>query len=299
MTAKFGRNFRLTIDPMDGNGLIVITMPFTIQFWVQRNTYSDLNHLSIDIYNLSEKNRTRIFQDRFDIGVANPNVPSGFIGRNIKFEAGYSTLYQIYDGTIYQASSARSGTDIITRIEAMSGNFDVATTQTFQTIDGNQTLGSVFKSLIGLFPNLSLGAIGDFSDTRPRPWVINGNVFDWLKQHSNQNVFIDDGKVYVLKPSEVLDGQVVSLTDASGLLETPRRDDGFLSITTLLEAGINVGQQIAISSSVQTAYNGQYKVAGVQHQGLISGAVCGTARSTFNLIAAGFFKQGFNKVAAA
>lgn len=297
MTAKFGREFRITIDPKDGGPVIIITLPFTIRFWVQRNTYSDLNNLTIDIYNLSEANRNRIFQDRYDIGVKQSD--GSFIGREIKFEAGYSTLYQIYDGTIFQASSAREGTDIVTRISAMSGNFDVATTQTFQTISGAQTLGQVFETLIGEFPNLEVGAIGDFSTTRPRPWVINGNVYEWMKQYSDQGVFIDNGKVYVLKPAETLTGQIVLLNDSSGLLETPRRDDGFLSITTLLEAGINVGQQIAISSSVQTAYNGNYKVAGIQHQGVISAAINGECRSVFSLIAAGFFKQGLTKVAGA
>lgn len=297
MTAKFGRNFRITINPQDGGDLIVIALPFTIEFWLQRNNYSDQNHLSIDIYNLSEKNRTRIFQDRFDIGVPNSNAPAGFVGREITFEAGYSTLYKIYDGTIFQASSARTGSDIITRIEALSGNFEVASTQTFQTIDGSQTLGEVFKTLIGEFPHLQLGVIGDYPTTRPRPWIINGNVYDWLKQHSAQNVFIDNGKVYVMKPQEVLSNEIVSLTDASGLLETPRRDDGFLSITTLLEAGVNVNDRLSINSSVQPVYNGQYKVIGVQHHGMISGAVCGDCRSTFNLLAAGFFKSGLVKVA--
>jgi hypothetical protein len=294
MSTKFGRNYRITIDPKDGGPVILITMPFTIHFWVQRNTYSDLNNLTIDIYNLSETNRNRIFQDRYDIGVKQSN--GDFVGRQIKFEAGYATLYQIYDGTIYQASSAREGTDIVTRISAMSGNFDVATTQTFQTISGSQTLGQVFKALIGQFPNLQVGAIGDFSVVRPRPWVINGNVYNWLKQHSNQNVFVDNGKVYVLKTAEVLDSQVILLDDSTGLLETPRRDDGFLSITTLLEAGVSVGTQVAVQSTVQSAYNGQYKVAGVQHQGVISGAVNGSCRSVFSLIAAGFFKQGLVKV---
>lgn len=294
MTAKFGRQYRITIDPKDGGPVIIITLPFTIQFWVQRNTYSDLNNLTIDIYNLSEANRNRIFQDRYDIGVK--QTDGSFVGRTLKFEAGYSTLYQIYEGTIFQASSAREGTDIVTRIAAMSGNFDVATTQTFQSISGNQTLGHVFESLIGEFPNLEVGAIGDFSVTRSRPWVINGNVYDWMKTHSGQNVFVDGNKVYVLRPAEVVQGSITELSDASGLLETPRRDDGFLSITTLLEAGVNVGQQIAISSSVQKVYNGNYKVAGIQHQGMISAAVNGECRSVFSLIAAGFFKAGLKQV---
>ena len=297
MTVKFGRSYRITIDPKDGGPVIIVTLPFTIRFWVQRNNFSDLNNLTIDIYNLSESNRNRIFQDRFDIGAPAPNVPAGIVGRTIKFEAGYSTLYQIYDGTIFQASSAREGTDIVTRISALAGGFPVATIQTAQTISGSQTLGQVFSSLIGEFPDLKVGAIGDFSTTRPRPWVINGNVYEWIKQYSNNNVFIDNGKVYVMHPHEVLSESLIStISGATGLLETPRRDDGVLVITTLLEAGINVNQMVALNSSVQKVYNGNYKVNGIQHQGVISSAVNGECRSVFNLIAAGFFKQGLKSV---
>ena len=422
MTRKFGRTYRITIDPKDGGNLIVITLPLTVKFWVQRNTYSDLNNLTLDIYNLSETNRNRIFQDRFDIGVPVPTpsaptalpaansplgirnnnpgnlqpggketafqtlqdginaelnqlglyagrgitnlagvaslwpdqanattwlqtvvqysgfaanqpidltnsaiqakvanainiaengtaganlgslgstnnapsvIPPTYVGREITFEVGYSTLYQVYKGTIFQASSAREGTNIVTRISAMTGNFDVATTQTFQTIDGNQTLGQVFQALIGEFPNLTLGGMGEFSLTRPRPWVINGNVYNWIKQHSSQNVFIDNGKVYILRPAEAISDNIVTIDDSTGLLETPRRDEGFLSVTTLLEPGVNiVGSQITLNSTVQKVYNGQYKVAGIQHQGVISAAMCGEARSVFTLVAAGFFKQG-------
>ena len=281
MTQKFGRNFRLTIDPADGGGPILITMPFTIQFWLQRNTLSDLNRLSIDIYNLSQSNRDRIFQDRFDLTE----------NKTIAFEAGYSTLYQIFQGRIFEASTARSGTNLITRIEARDGLYDIAQSQTFQTLQGGQTLASVLRYLASQFPTLGVGAIGSFPQPFQRPVVLNGCTWDLLKQYSDSQVYIDSGKIYVLTDSEATSQNIYNINDSTGLLDTPRRDEGFLTVTTLLDAGINMAQLVNLASTVQPVYNGQYKVIGINHAGMISGAVNGDCRTVLSLQAPGKFKQ--------
>lgn len=296
MTKKFGRTYRLTIDPKDGGDLIVIELPFTVQFWLQRDTYASLNRFTIDVYNLSASNRSRIFQDRFDMAVVRPD--GSLIGRTVTFEVGYSTLYQIYSGTIYQASSAREGTNLVTRIQCLSGLFDTATTQVFTTISGQQTLGDVFRFLIPSFPNLKVGAIGGFDQNRDRPWVISGNAYNWIKNQSDNSAFIDNDKVYILQQNEVIKGDAYTIDDSTGLLETPRRDDAFLSITSLLEPGVNVAQYLDIQSSVAREYNGRYKVAGMNHQGIISEATSGTAKSTFKLIHPGFFREGIKEIEA-
>ena len=285
MTQKFGRNYRLTIDPADGGAPILITMPFTIQFWLQRNTLADLNRLSIDVYNLSESNRNRIFQDRFDLTK----------NKTIKFEAGYSTLYQIFQGRMFEASTARSGTNLITRIEARDGLYDIAQSQTFQTLQSGQTLASVLRYLASQFPTLGIGAIGNFPQTINRPTVLNGCTWDLLRKYSDSQVYIDSGKIYVLGDAEVTSANVYTVNDSTGLLETPRRDEGFLTVTTLLEAGINMAQLVNLASTVQPVYNGQYKVVSINHTGMISAAVAGDCRSVFGFLAPGKFKQ-FTKV---
>lgn len=290
MTAKFGRAYRLVINPADGKPPILITLPFTVEFWLERNTLSDLNHLSIDIYNLSESNRARIFQDRFDLGgVAQQDGSEK--PKKIIFEAGYATLYRIYEGEIWEASSKRDGTNIITRIEARTGQFDVSRTQTFQTLQSGQTVGDVMKYLAGQFPNLKLGGIGEYNEKLNRPVALNGNTFDLLKTYSNGNVYIDNGRIYILKNSDVLDTIIPVISDSTGLLETPAREDTVLRISTLLETSINYLGWLYLESSIQKLYNGQYQVIGIQHQGTISNAVCGNARSNFTLLAKNRFKN--------
>lgn len=269
---KFGRSYRLTVDPNDGGDPIVIMMPITVQFSVQRNTQASLNTFNIDIYNLSERLRSRIFQDRFTQRF-----------RTVTFEAGYDTLTTLFKGFIFEANSAREGSDIITSIEARDGSWDTVNTMTFQTIGKGQTVGDLLKTLIGNFENLGLGVVGAFNDVLGRPAVLNGNTYDLIRKYSDGNVFVDLGKVYVLKPNEVIEGELPVISAASGLLESPRRDDAFLKVPTLFEPRISMGQIVELDSTVMPIYNGQYKVLGALHQGIISEAVGGRCRSTFDL----------------
>jgi hypothetical protein len=270
---KFGRNYRITIDPKDGGPVIVIAMPLTVQFWMKRNTMASLNYMSIDVYNLGKSIRDRLFQDRFFVR-----------DKTITFEGGYDSLSLMYSGNITECSSAREGTNIITRIESLVGVYDVASTLTFQTLDKGKTLKDVFNFLTGEFPTLQRGAIGDYDEVLLRPVTLNGNTYELLKKYSNGDVFIDNGKVYVLKRNEVVDADIPIIDIDTGLLETPRRDDAFLSITTLFEPRVTMKQKIELKSAIMPVYNGTYAVCGIMHQGTISEAVNGSCRSVFDLI---------------
>lgn len=281
MTVKFGRTYRLTIDPADGGDPILITLPFTVEFNIQRTQLSSLNVASFEVYNLSQANRARIYQDRNNL---TQNL-------KVKFEAGYSTLYLVFSGRIFEANSSREGTNIITRIECRSNLYDIAQSQVYQSVQSGQTVGDVLKTLIGQFSSLQLGAVGTFTDKLQRPAVLNGNTYDLLRTYSGNQVFIDNDRVYVLKDNEVLDGSITAINDSTGILDTPRRQDVFLVVNTLLETGVQIASQVKLESTVMPIYNGQYKVIGIQHQGTISAAVSGRARSVFQLLARDRFKQ--------
>lgn len=269
---KFGRSYRIVIDPKDGGDPITIALPLTCQFWIKRNTMSSLNYCSIDIYNLSPKLRDRIFQDRFSVR-----------DRTITFEGGYNTLSLMFKGIIFEANSSRDGTNVITRIEAKDGSFDVSESQTFQTIESGKSLKDLMEFLSGQFPTLEKGAIGNFTDIFKRPVVLNGNTYKLMKEYSSNKVHIDNNKIFVLKDNEVIEGELPAINIESGLIESPRRDDGFLNVTTLFEPRITINQIVDLKSSIMPIYNGQYKVQGILHQGIISEAVNGSCRSVFDL----------------
>lgn len=299
---RFNRNYKLTIDPKDGGSLIVIQPPFTCRFWMVRNILASLNQCSVDVYNLSLTNRRRIFQDRYDYSpVMNNGVDVG--ARTFKFEAGYGNLlYTLFSGTMQIASSAREGVNLITRIESLAGMSDVALSTINITLPAGVTLQEVFKTLIGKFTNTQYGFVSAFDQVFPRPVVLNGKPWELVQQYAQNgntsngtttpiDAYIDNGKAYVMfRTDKLIVPTIPLISAATGLLETPRREQSSISVTTLLNTEIQVNTLCEIDSVIEPAYNGQYAVLGLQHSGTISEAVSGDCRSTFFVLDTKFGK---------
>jgi len=281
MSVKLGRNYRLTIYPLDNGEPIIVTMPFTIKFDIERVFASFSNSMNISIYNLSETNRKRLAQDFNVLGHYDTSPKNFRAYHNIILEMGYDNLYTAFDGSITFASSSREGSDIVTRIQATAGLFQTLSSQTFQTLSAGQRVHDVLSFLASQMDDLKVGAIGNFPDVIPRPVVLNGHTWDLISQYSDGNCYIDNGKIYILQPNDIIDKEPIVIDDDTGLLLTPNRSIARLSIRTLLETSVNIFDRITLKSSIMPEYNGTYEVYSLKHEGTISQAVGGTAYSTF------------------
>lgn len=284
---KFNRNYRLTIELNDGGEDIIINPPFTIDFNISRGAFSQLNSMSLTVYNLSRSSRSRIFQDRYRLDQR----------RGVTLEAGYGdSLTTVFVGTIYQANSERRGADILTNITSRDGWFDVAQTETNRSFAAGTTLRSLLGGMIQDFQGLSAGAIGGEDITFQRPVTVEGNTYENIKTYTRNNVFIDLQKVNILQPDQVTDDPVFLINADTGLLEAPQRDESYLTITTLFEPRIVMGQLVSLESQIEPVYNGQYRVIGATHSGTISEAVGAPLVSKFNLLLGAQLFGSFSQV---
>lgn len=274
---KFNRNYRLTIQAEQG-GVIIIEPPFTIEFNIIRAKFATANSATISIYNLSPKTRNRIFKDRFIIETY----------KRVVLEAGYGdNLSTIFIGNIFSALSARRGSEIVTTLNCQDGGFDITNTTISSTIAAGATATDILSALSGYFTHVVPGVISAPEDKYNRPIVLGGNVFELIQVYAKGQAFIDLEKLYVLQNNQVLVNEAIPFLDAeTGLLETPAREDAFLTITTLFEPRVIIAQIIEIDSPILPQYNGQYQVIGLEHRGIISDAVNGECRSIFHLLLA-------------
>lgn len=273
---KLGRAYRLTISSDDFDD-IVIQNPITIQFTVNRRQFSAVNQMSCDLYNLDRSTRDILFQQ-----------PWAERRKKVVFEGGYDELSTLFTGDVWECYSYREGPDIITHIESRSTVWDLEQTTVYETLDAGMTVRDVIENLAGRFPTLKVGAIGEFPEKILRPCVLNGNCWNLLKDYSDGTAFVDNGKIYVLKRDEVIDGDILQITPQSGLLATPRQiERGVLQIQTLFEPRIIIDQMIDLKAESQTIFNGGYKVFGVQHSGIISNSVGGDLRTMIDLFLGG------------
>ena len=280
---RFGRNYRLTIETNEG--AVVIEPPFTIEFSLERSTLSSVNSMQLQIYNLAERNRSIIFQDRFR--------PKFY--KRLILQAGYSQLHTIFRGNVFQATSKRSGADIITYIEARDGAFDASRAFTNKNINP-ETTQDVVDALVADLENIKLGKTGKEQGNFPRNVTLNGNTFELINKYTNDKAYVDLEELNVLQDDEAIEGVLPLITSETGLLETPQREEAYLSIETIFRPEITVGQLLEVQSGVNSAYDGQYKVTGLRHRATISEAVAGDAKSSFDLLVGSQLFGEFNKV---
>lgn len=265
--------YRLTVI-VDGEAKVV-GYPLTCEFNISRNTSAQANSATFNIYNLapSTRNSEHFFEDR----LYNKNKI-----KFIKFEAGYEGKFTLlFKGQIMEAYSKSQGVDIITSIQANDwGTYGDYLAVTFEEGTNKK---DAFVQMANQAKNLTLGEVGTIEGTFKTPTTFVGTPMDCLNQLTGGNTFIDNSEIKYLPSNECIEENVYIITSQSGLLGTPERKGQGLSVTTIFNPNIKVGQLVEIRSSTQQKYNDTYKVMGLSHQGVISGALGGQRTTTFDL----------------
>ena len=275
---KKQRNYKLvyTAPPSDSNYdpiEVEICYPIDLELDIKRDTCATSNTATFKLYNLSKNTRELIFQDLFNINRY----------CFVDLYAGYGdNMPLIFRGKVMQAYSSRSGTEMITEIEALDN--DIIQSYSMYTFEADTPKLDVFNKLIQDMPNVQIGAIGSLEGNLPTRTVFDDPTFIAINKLTGNRVFIDNGKLNLLSDNECLgDVGIYQITSDTGLLGSPKRRDAMVEIDVVFAPEITVGQLVDLNSSTVTEFNGQYKVLGVHHHGPIGEQVSGELTTTLSL----------------
>jgi hypothetical protein len=274
-----------------GDGLIhVFQYPVTLEFHIQRAALASANTGSFRLYNLSSNTRKAIYHDYF------ANVKGTF--KSVKLKAGYgNNLTEIFNGNIKEAKSFREegSTNFITEVDAYDWSFAMINASSEITmgppnypeqLDSNTVIDRLRNDIVAGSPGLALGARSDFNGKSAAPYsrgrLLSGNSWDLLRDETNDHCFIDNGHLHCLLDDDCIQGDIVVLDASTGLLSTPKKSEYILKIDVLFEPALKIGQLVEVKSA-ETIFNGQFKVIGITHSGIISGAVNGKCRTMLTL----------------
>lgn len=276
---KFQRNFRLQIQVTEGGEIIQVQDPLTCNFYISHRTMAAVNFGNFSIFNIGLAKRLRIQKDRWDDKTY----------RKIEFAAGYAGTYtNLFTGNITLAQSGRKGgqTENVTEIEAFDGGYAMVNSFTGgsnRTYGPNTEKKTIIRDLASDMQKCTIGAIGNFPGQCLRGRSLNGYTQDLLKQETNNHFFIHNQKIYCLNNAEVIDDGIFIISSKTGLLGSPRRQETLLLVDILFEPGLALGQIARLQSEVNPIYNGDYKVMGIEHRGVISKAQGGECLTTVSL----------------
>jgi len=279
---KFNRSYvmKVEVPPVESvDSYVTLNYPFTLEFSISRNNLSATNTAHFVVYNLNPSTRSKIYKDVWDI--------SNF--KAIQLFAGYAygqndLLPMVFNGTIKAAYSQRSGSDFRTVIEAFDGLNSFATQQISQTVPSGTTQKQAIEKLVSGVDGVKTLTLSErFTQITQRSASFMGTPQDVLGQASGGSFYMDSGNAYALDLTDVLEGEIRTISVDNGLLGTPRKAETLVEIEMLFEPRIKPSQLIELQSRTEPRFNGLHKVTGIVHRGTISGSVGGDCRTTITL----------------
>ena len=303
---KFQRNYKLEVDGWDPGTSYTFEYPLTMEFSVNRAILKSPNNATIRLFNLNQDTRKAIYKDNFENYEKPGKTKDTF--RHVRLMAGYGdTLTEILNGNLLEAKSYREEgqTHFITELQchdwshammnAMS-NFTLGPPVTKEPLKRSELVTRLISDLVDQSPpnnKLSVGFVSDFDTFGTYPYTRpfsahNENTWDLLSNVTFDHNFIDNGVLHCLSDNDCYDGDTKVIEAETGLLSTPKKSDTRMNINILFEPSFKLGQSVEVISESETWYNGKYKIIGIQHSGIISGAVGGKCRTTLILNAGQF-----------
>lgn len=245
------------------NGLEVSELHCTFQ--IEKSMSDTPNHSTVKIYNLAPQSRNTILEE----------------GSRIIIEAGYQNgpYGLIYDGDLIQ--TLRYTEDGVTEVmELIAQDGDIFLNKGFisVTYGAGQTAQSILSGLAeaGGQP-MELGYVSpDLSQTKlTRGKVLFGQPKQYARKmaHGEGALFyVNDRKIHMVKPSDLPDGEIISLSPSSGLVGMPELTDDGIKTKCLLNPLLNINKQVYIDngfvqSQKAVAGSGVYKVLTLTHTG--------------------------------
>ncbi|MDU7814409.1 MAG: hypothetical protein E7J69_18210 [Atlantibacter hermannii] len=293
----FYRDYRLTVGI--GNQAVIIQPPITISFKALESVNKkSLGKLSVSVNGLKPSTRLQLVKAEDE----EKYIP-------VRLEVGYNgRLRQVFQGSVKSGAVKREGAIHVVSLECEDGGHDYINAFTSRTVRGkNQVVDSVLQDM----PNTKKGSVTK-QQALIRPKVLVGSsskiISDMLAP--DEDFFIKDERLHILKTNEVTSGNIPVVNARSGLLNTPQatkisaQDDGGkkakkptnepdtdpagkkdtdsstlaksskgqIVFDTKLNPMLVIGGLCAVESVTNPALNGVYKIYQIETSGQNNGA---------------------------
>lgn len=275
MTMSAAAQWKRWCNLVVGNGDGLDLSGLHIKFATHKGDIETPNSAEITVYNLSPETVARL-KGEF---------------KRVVLSAGYKTNAGIiFDGTIRQVRSLRSGADSWVEIIAADGDraYNFATVNCTlaagaRPADQVAACGAAMDAkgtATGYIPDLGGQAL-------PRGKVMYGMARSYMRDvadTTDTTWSIQDGKMQMVPAAAYLPGEAVVLTASTGLVGSPEQTNEGIKVRCLLNPRIRVGGRIkldnasiatakvdlapgAISQAVRIDSDGTYRVLKVEHTG--------------------------------
>ena len=318
----YGRKYKISVVDKDNNAWEVSNLRCV--FKVEKVALEPVNTAEVTIYNLTRDTETDLLKD----------------GSRLIIEAGYQGYtdtgeVEVTDNPEQQMSEVKSvikpkqygvifDGDIIQLFRGREENVDY--TLTIIAVDGERSLINNYINMTrakGLTPQRMIEAVSQNSmnvtkvayispdlegKQLPRGKVFFGAPKKYFRSVARDQVatfWVDNGELYVVKPNDIPQGEIIVLTPETGIIGTPTQTQEGINFKCLLNPQIKLRSVIGIDNSMIRTMkaslgqpyisnldeDGQYTVIGLRYNGDTRGndwyveVNCAGVNGKYNLLA--------------
>lgn len=255
-----------------------IAYPFTCQMDIDLGTNKASNTAVFQFINLSRNDQTRLWLDIFNAGKKYVYM---------EFYAGYDkNMPFVFAGMLHECTSEKpsGSTEWVTQMSA----FDGGMLYQYGFMNVTYSKGTKLSDIIDLatkgLKNAELGYITPEILTLSSDRTFIGQTMDILgREYGGYQIFVNKGEINILGDNDVIPGQVLVLTDETGLLGSPKRAGTYVVCDMIFEPQLHAGQAISLLSDSLPWENQTYQIVNVRHKGVISPRICDKLITTVTL----------------
>ncbi|WP_336193064.1 phage protein [Providencia stuartii] len=249
---QFGRQLKLVIGNQD-EAFEVTNLRVT--FDVKKTLSSEPNPAIIRIYNLNTSHR---------------NLLTSKVFNRVALSVGYDELRLIYSGDIIDAKITESAEDLICELACGDGFSAYTSSLVNKTLAAGNSDADILKENAQAM-GIEIG-ITELSNDRqlPRGKVMFTDAREILHKIAKNNQAdwsVQDGQLTLLPKNKVVtDNEGFILSQETGLIGKPEKNETGLVITCLCNPALKIGALVRINS-MTTELNGDYKIIELSHMG--------------------------------
>jgi len=238
----YGRRYRIIVSSLDGEKALDVSQ-LRCTFNCIKIILTQPQFSTVTIYNLSPQTENAIIKE----------------GDRVVVEAGYegSQYGVIFDGNVLQCiRNKEDGTTYTLTLVAADGdmwmnyslsNFSIVKGQNSRSVIENCASKATIPAELGnISANLSKSQL-----TRGK--AIFGLTRDYLRQvaqSENGTLYVEDGKINIIKADDVPTGEIIELSPESGLIGVPVQNDYGVTIRCLLNPKIKINSMVHVDNSL-------------------------------------------------
>lgn len=253
MALQYIRKWTLLASESTGDGLDLSGLRCT--FKVSKKDTQTPNEAEFTIYNVGRD--------------AMAKLKKSFV--KVIASAGYESNFGlVFSGNIKGFEQSKEGTETVLKLTAGDGDKEYNYTVINKTIAAGADASTIIGELTTAM-NVPIEHTPDFNaPSLPRGKVLYGRPHEFMREQADNTGCtwsIQDGKVLVLKRTEVLNGNAVLLNSKSGLIGIPKQTEDGIEGVCLLNPMLKIGAKLKIESEFAPDITGEYRIISISHYG--------------------------------